>query len=126
MIGPHEQKELDLMLAGEKSLAVFHDLLVEGAEISEEIIPEKLFAPYVAKNQIKRFEKIITNKRNGDKIKFVSFTLPGEEWRAHFYLWIEEGIFSKELQYNPAHDELIGKLLGYSDADIKDFLDRKN
>ena len=49
----------------------------------------------------------------------------GQEWRAQFYLWIEESVFSKELKYNPAHDEIVGKLLGYSNEDIRDFLKKK-
>ncbi|MAE51451.1 MAG: hypothetical protein CMH27_06550 [Micavibrio sp.] len=125
MIGPHEGRELDLMLAGEKSLAVFHDLYVDGDDIPEDIIPERAFAPYVAQGKIMRLETIVTNARNGDRVKFVCFTLPGQEWRAQFYLWIEESVFSKELKYNPAHDEIVGKLLGYSNEDIRDFLKKK-
>ena len=126
MIGPHQGKELELMLAGEKSLAVFHDIYTDGQDISEEIIPETAFAPHVRNGNIKRFEKIITNKTNGDLVKFVCFSALGEEWRAHFYLWLEEQFFSKELEYKPLHAEIIGKLLGYDDVDIQDFLSRQS
>jgi hypothetical protein len=47
MIGPHEGKELELMLAGKKHLAAFGD-----------IIPEKKFPPYV-ENGLELF--ILTN-----------------------------------------------------------------
>lgn len=126
MIGPHQGKELELMLTGEKKLAVFHDSMPDdGASIPEEIIPDKAFAPHVQCNALKRFEKTIINKKNNDAIKFVCFTLPEEEWRAEFFLWLEEQVFSQELDYNISQDEIIGKLLGYSEIDIKDFVERK-
>jgi hypothetical protein len=57
MIGPHQGKELELMLAGKKHLAVFCEAVVEGVEISEEIIPENAFSPYVTNGQIERFSQ---------------------------------------------------------------------
>ena len=124
MIGPHEGKELAMMLEGEKSLAMFHDALPASGEIAEEIIPEQAFAPHVAAGQIKRFSKDIENVRKGGVIRYVCFTLPGQEWRAEFLLWLKEETLSAHLDHSPAHDEIIGKLLGYSDDDIQEFLKR--
>ncbi len=45
MIGPHEGEELELMLAGKKHLAIFHDAIPEDGYISEDIIPEQALAP---------------------------------------------------------------------------------
>lgn len=125
MIGPHEGKELELMLAGEKSLAMFHDLVPAGGEIAEGVIPERAFAPHVAAGAIKRFAVDITNAKNGDVIRYVCFTLPGQEWRAEFLLWMNQEFYAGRLNHSPAHDELIGKLLGYGAADIQDFLKPK-
>ncbi|MCB1533042.1 MAG: hypothetical protein KDJ35_09265 [Alphaproteobacteria bacterium] len=122
MIGPHEGKELALMLAGKKPLAMFHDLVPTSGTIPEEIIPEQAFAPHVTAGTIKRFAADFTNTRNGDTIRYVLFALPGAEWRAEFLLWLNREFYADRSAWNSAHDELTGKLLGYSDADIQDFL----
>lgn len=122
MIGPHEGKELALMLVGEKSLAMFHDAIPDNDEIAEEIIPEEAFAPHVAAGTIKRFSKDIESTRKGGVIRFVCFTLPNEEWRAEYLLWFKSERFSRRLDHDPAHDEIIGKLLGYTDGDVQEFL----
>lgn len=114
------------MLAGEKKLAVFHDIVPEGGFISEEIIPEAAFAPYVANGAFKRFTRDIPNERSSGVLRFVCFTLPGEGWRAEFFLWLKREFFACRLEHSLAHDELIGKLLGYADEDIRDFLDRRS
>lgn len=124
MIGPHEGKELALMLAGEKSLAMFHDVIPEHGDIAEEIIPEQAFAPHVAAGQIKRFSKDIESARKGGVIRYVCFTLPNEEWRAEYILWFKSEFFSGRLDHDPAHDEIIGKLLSYTDEDIREFLNQ--
>lgn len=122
MIGPHEGKELALMLAGEKKLAMFHDEIPEDGDISEEIIPEQAFAPFVESGKIKRFAQDISNTRKGGVVRFVCFTLPGEEWRAEFILWLKNQMFSGALDPVSAHDEIMGKLLGYAESDVQDFL----
>lgn len=119
-IGPHQGKELELMLAGHKSLAAFGDIIPEDGIIDEIIIPEKAFAPYVQTGQVIRFEKIIINRLN-DPIKNVCFTLPNEEWRALAYLWIREQTYTKKMPDDAASDTMIGRLLGYSEADIAEF-----
>ena len=124
MIGPHEGKELVMMLAGEKSLAMFHDAVPESGNISEAIIPEKTFAPYVATGQIKRFAKDIPSKKSGKAIRYVCFSITGQEWRAEFLLWLKEEVLSARIDHAPAHDEIIGRLLGYSDEDIQEFLNQ--
>jgi hypothetical protein len=124
MIGPHEGNELELMLAGRKALAVFHDALTEQG-ISEEIIPEKAFRPHVQSGRIKRLSADVWAVKTGKRIRCVCFTLPGEEWRGQFVLWFKAEFFAGRITYDPSHDEIMGKLLGYDDADIHDFLERR-
>lgn len=59
MIGPHEGKELELMLQGIKRLAMFHDIVPAKGGISEEIIPERAFARYIEQGEIIRFSRDI-------------------------------------------------------------------
>ncbi len=122
MIGPHEGKELELMLKGDKKLAAFGDVLSAGEEISEEIIPEQAFSPYVQSQQIKRFERIFQPADSDNLIKNVCFTLPKEEWRADTYLWLRESVHTNQMPYDNSIDIIIGRLLGYSEEDIQEFV----
>lgn len=122
MIGPHEERELELMLSGKKKLALFHDVLIEGQEIMEEIIPEKAFAPYVQNRKIIRTHADIKNAKNGDIFHFVFFCLPGEEWRAHTVIWLKKQVLEEQKPFNEHDDVIIGRLLGYEEDDIRAFL----
>lgn len=122
MIGPHEGRELELMLSGRKKMAAFSDIAVPGKEIPEEIIPEKAFAHYVQAGTILRYAADIVNVRNGDIIRHVLFTLPGEEWRAQTMLWIKRDIFENRRPFDEAYDIIIGRLLDYTEKEINDFL----
>lgn len=128
-IGPHQGKELGLMLAGEKKLATFGDIIPPDGDINETIIPEKAFAPHVFAEQVVRIEKTFPSG-DGKLYKSVCFTLPGEEWRAHFYNWYSERLFSKEHIYSASDEFIIGALLGYTRDDIEHFVanmqNRKN
>ena len=125
MIGPHEGDELKHMLTGKKPAAMFHDVIPERGVISEEIIPEKAFAPYVENGTFLRFE--YHNEYNGIKSKRVIYTLPDQAWRASALVWITQFRYQKITVPNDADDILIGMLLGYEMNDIEDFLrHRKN
>lgn len=125
MIGPHEGKELQLMLSGKKPLAVFHDAIPATEKIPEEIIPETAFAPHVQTGKIKRLAADLRSAKDDHIIRYVCYTLPGEEWRAHFLLWLKTEQLSGRLQFDPAHDIIIGHLLGYGESDIDEFLERQ-
>ncbi len=120
MIGPHEGRELALMLAGEKKLAVFHELASRAGNIPEEIIPEQSFAPYVASGRIIRRSEDIAYERG--TIRYVCFCLPGEEWRIEAFLFLKRDAAAHRRLYGDADDILMGRLLGYSETDIADFL----
>ncbi len=113
------------MLAGEKPFAFFHDVLISGHSIPEEVIPENAFAPYVENTSIVRVARDVNNLRKGGVIRYVCFCLPGQVWRAEFFLWLETEFMAGRIAYSPAHDEIIGKLLRYTDEDISEFLQRK-
>ena len=123
MIGPHQGKELELMLAGEKSLAVFHDqVFAPDPQISEDIIPEAAFAPYVQKGEITRYAEDVYFDIRQANIRYVCFTLRGQEWRAKFYLWYINGLASGSILPSPEHEKIIGALFDYSNDDINDFI----
>ena len=82
MIGPHQGKELELMLAVEKHLAVFCDAIGKDGTVPEEIIPEQAFAPDVESGEILRFCSEEYEPSHKVTIRRVFFATPGNEWRA--------------------------------------------
>ncbi|MBI4031368.1 MAG: hypothetical protein HY370_06790 [Proteobacteria bacterium] len=110
------------MLSGKKPMAAFGDVWEEGKIFSEEIIPEKAFSPYIANGKILRFKKIIKSSRLGKDVFYVCFTLPGHEWRAEAYFWTRNLTHNKIAPADPSCDIMIGRLLGYSEEDITNFL----
>lgn len=123
MIGPHEGRELELMLSGHKFLAAFTDIIPDDGVIDEDIIPEQKFAPYVASGRFIRTHKEFKNTI-GDIIRIVCFTTPDQVWRAESYMFIREKIHQKRIPYDDVLDIVFGQLLGYSDTDISDFINK--
>lgn len=119
-IGPHEGRELELMLAGEKPVAMFSDVIPPSFDF-----PEELFAPYIQNAQLVRRDVVIfTSNSNAPNIRYLFYALLGEEWRMDRLAEIHRALH----QYNePTTRELeteIGQLLGYRDRDIQVFIDR--
>lgn len=108
LIGPHEQQEISLMLAGKKPAA----LLGMTPEIKK----------LVKQGKIKAF------KSNTHKGKQYFLTLPGEENRAKKLDIAFGKLFSyvknHELEKEMIEHIKIGKLLGYSEKAIKHFVKR--
>lgn len=122
MIGPHEGKELDLMLAGKKPLAAFGDIIPEDGIIAEEIIPEIAFAPYVEQGRILRFSQDTPSIKESEVMRHVCFTLPDQEWRARTYLWLREQSWTGNMPNDTHCDVIIGRLLGYDEESIQQFI----
>lgn len=115
-IGPHEGRELDLLLSGEKKAALFADFITDDGTISEEIIPEKKFEPYINSGSVCRHQKEVFYPKFKKTYRMVVFTTPDEKWRAEALFWLREAndIYT---------DIIIGRLLGYTEEEIQIFLD---
>ncbi len=118
-IGPHAERELDLMLAGEKPLAYFSEPTRSPYEL-----PDADFEPYVQSGQIIKRDFVETVKIAGsdEEIRYLYFALPGEEWRIEKAIPLT--VFSNWV--DPDLDQIerdLGKLLGYSEKEISIYLD---
>jgi hypothetical protein len=111
MIGPHQGRELELMLEGKKRLAVFCEAVIEGKEIPEEIIPEKAFAPYIATGLIKRFSQDFISSKIPFPGRYVCFTPNGHEWRAQAFLWLKQESISGHIPFDETYERFVGRLL---------------
>jgi len=116
-IGPHEDRELELMLSGTKPLAMFSDAVGSPYEF-----PEERFAPYVADGTIVRREVIYRSMKSELPCRCVYFARAGEEWRIEAMHRITESLFVRGKSTSPEIEREIGRLLGYAEADIEEFI----
>jgi hypothetical protein len=110
----HTNRELYLMLKGAKPLAAFVDQYPSNPEC--EVIPERLFEPYVRSGRFLKHEHIYSeSSAKGKELKFrrVLYALPEEQWRIPAYLlvWKTAG----KIGWNEAFERMEGSLLGYED-----------
>lgn len=115
-VGPHELRELELMLAGSKPAAMFYDGLV-----ARWIIPEDDFEPHVLAGRIIK-RVIIAPDGNGMESICVYYALPGEEWRIDALETINHAIRSRLRPATDQDDIETGQLLGYTGEEIETFL----
>ena len=117
----HTGRELAMMLAKTKPLAVFTDDYPEHHDLA--IIPEPEFEPHVKEGRIVKRELIepptpdapvIDDQPIG--VRRVLYALPGEEWRIDAYLSLWETM--KTTGWTEALEREEGRLLGYEDWQI--------
>lgn len=121
-IGPHEDRELELMLAGRKPLAMFTEI----SPIETGLIPEADFAPHVTSRRFimsetfERREKLPNDNRDL-YLRRVIYALPPEEWRINAMLLVCE-IATGLRRWDEGLERVIGRLLGYEDHQIDIFV----
>ena len=108
LLGPHQDKELNLMLAGEKPFS-----LIDTSRRSDEQQAQWWHA--VATGRI--IHAIGIDVKN--KIDY--FSLPGEEWRMEKAREIFQAVRDTDVMTDEHHTTL-GQLLGYSDEAIRHFI----
>lgn len=115
-IGPHNDRELELMLAGTKPMAMFSDAV----HVSS-YFPEADFAPYVAAGKIIRIEEIIP--ASPYDARYLFFALPGEEWRIEEALIMCRNLWAGTVKDHDADSARMGEFLGYRTEDIEAFIE---
>jgi hypothetical protein len=114
----HTGRELALMLAGTKPLAVFCDEYpsLHGVKV----IPEKEFEPHVAAGRIVKREEITPPapdapvvRGHGTGTRRVLYALPHEAWRIEAYLLLWR--VAEKSGWSGGFERMEGILLGYED-----------
>lgn len=123
-IGPHEDRELALMLAGKKPLAMF----VEISPIETGLIPEAKFAPFVEAGRLvmrEVFEPTSSVPGHPEKLfmRRVLYAQPEEVWRINAMILVCE-VVSTLKRWDEGLERVTGKLLGYSDQEIDTFIEK--
>ena len=112
------------MLAGQKHLAVFYDVIIPGKETPESIIPDQAFSSHVKTGTLLRFSQDFSA---GEKtIRYVCFTTPQQAWRADAFFWAKQETLSGSRPFDDAYEYFIGRLLGYNESDITNFIENKS
>jgi hypothetical protein len=118
-VGPHDDNELALMVAGQKPMCMF----VEPIDSEFEIFEEDEFDKLVAEGKlIKRINIEIDKPFKGRSIRRVIYATPDEEWRINALLMVQ-GLYDTLLPgWHPDLDRVIGLLLGYARSDVDSYV----
>jgi hypothetical protein len=121
----HTGRELELMLAGTKPLAMFYD---DNGEPDERIVPEQEFDAYVRSGLFVKgtrvFEAAIDPRTDrAVQIRYVLYALKPEEWRVNAMFLVLETLLKLRdcMGADEAIERMISKLLGYSDEDFEKY-----
>jgi hypothetical protein len=115
-IGPHEGKELELLLSGSKPLAMFSDIVPASFDWGE-----NTFAPYVENGSLIKREMVL--EKENIQFRFVYFSQKNEEWRIKQLHKINADVFYGICKPTQEDDIKTGQLLGYTEEEINVFID---
>jgi hypothetical protein len=113
----HTNRELALMIAGSKPLAVFCDPHPVPPE--ERFAPEQVFEPHVLAGRIVKRIHIVPARQNSRLqrpnlgTRFVLYALPEETWRIEAYLLMRKT--AEQCGWSEGFERMEGSLLGYED-----------
>lgn len=117
----HDGRELELMLAGRKPLAVFHDTIF--ADAAEDEV-DRSFAGFVEQGRFVRHEDRdlwgdpqTVNGRTALGARLRLFALEDQKWRIDAYLLVAKA--AKGQPWSDALERLVGSLLGYTDEETQ-------
>ena len=119
-IGPHEGRELEMMLAGEKPLAMFSDVVPPSFDWDED-----QFQLYVDQGRLLKHEQTLQySTPSKHQQRFVYFALPNERWRIDRMSEINQHLSDVAHATNQQIEAEIGQLLGYSEREIDVYITR--
>ena len=119
-IGPHEGCELVMMLAGDKPLAMFSDVVPPSFDWGED-----KFQPYVDQGRLLKYEETLEHTRLSNHLhRYVYFALPSERWRIERLSALNQSLCTGKRKTNREIETEIGQLLGYSAREIDVYVER--
>ena len=116
-VGPHEERELELMLAGAKPMAKFVDEKAWGYDFGEEN-----FDKQVATGDLIKREEVCDFPKMEFPTRYVYYARPEEAWRIPVIHALQVEHLKSDERETPAQAEITGKLLGYSDDEIQVYI----
>jgi hypothetical protein len=124
-IGPHEGRELDLMIAGSKPLSMF----VEPVPSDGCYFPEQDFDALVSEGRLIKADVIETwrdyTAGRDLQMRRVLYALLGEEWRIEAMTMVQDAYRALGPGWKLDLERIIGSLLGYNREDVEFFISTK-
>ena len=123
-IGPHEGRELALMISGEKPLSMF----VEWEPLDCKVFAEDEFDVFVVEGRFSkhiRMESVPSPDGRDLKIRRVLYSQSSEVWRIPALLMVQDIYRSLAPGFRPDLERFMGLLLGYNRDDIEKFITRE-
>ena len=107
------------MLAGKKPRALSYDTIPECG-----VIPEKEFAPHVDSGKMIKRERLFPSSEGSktestSSVRMVFYALPEEVWRIEQAVSLMEEVVFQRGRPNDEDDARLGRLLGYTEEEIK-------
>lgn len=122
-LGPHEGRELELMLAGKKHLSFFY--LEVGIE--REVFPERQFDVEVANGffvKDERIDEFISRETNElTSARNILYATAREAWRIPAMRMIQDIYRRMGPGWRPDLERMKGALLGYDPQDVESFIE---
>ena len=123
-LGPHEGRELALMLEGKKHLSYF--FLEVGIE--REVFPEEEFDHLVASGILLKDERVeqLTSPETGEatNARNILYATADEAWRIPAMRTVQDIYRKVGSGWRPDLERVIGSLLGYDPRDVEAFIER--
>jgi hypothetical protein len=119
--GPHEGRELELMVSKAKPLAMF----VEPLPAEHEFFDEEKFDALVEQQALVkkvRIESVITPAGANGQVRRVLYAQASQAWRISAMLFIHDTYDSLGAGFRPDFERIIGRLLGYDPDHIERFI----
>ena len=117
-IGPHEGRELALLLSGQKPLAMFTDIVPATFDWSEE-----KFDGHVRSGRLIKREEIYRRSDGLPPTRIVYYARPSEAARIDRLHRINLDIFCGHRDATEEDDIETGRLLGYTDEHVRVFVE---
>lgn len=114
----HTGRELELMLAGKKPLAMFYCTVANGRAYEE--IPEEEFDAYVTSGRFAKGEHEFSPSP-GVLVRYVFYALRSEEWRIPAVKLVIQQM-QRMGRSDEGIDRITGALLGYTEQEIDDYV----
>lgn len=120
----HTNRELALMLARKKPLAVFVGVYFTTLEF-EQIPEEGVFHPYVASGRFVKREYIeIVGREGASKTRRILYARPSESWRIDSYILLMQT--ARKVGWNEGFERIEGALLGYEEWQLDAHISSRN
>jgi hypothetical protein len=122
-IGPHEGRELELMLSGKKPMAMFTELWPLESQIPEEEFEKYVESGKIVKREVFELGPRLPGHPEETKIRRVLYSLPTEIWRIDAMIMLSE-VYQRQRGWDAGLERMIGSLLGYEAEDIEAFVQK--